>query len=77
MIKLNDDPNAKPMPRNAAIIDDAISLSWLLTDLKKNKKKKTFSLTKQLYRICIVELNKTVELTLAPKSWQYLLNNHL
>lgn len=33
MIKLNDDPNAKPIPKNAAIIEDAISLSLLLTDL--------------------------------------------
>lgn len=34
MIKLNDDPNAKPIPRNAAIMDEAISFSWFLTDLK-------------------------------------------
>lgn len=40
MIKLNDEPKARPIPKNAAIIDDAISFSWLLTDLKRGKGKK-------------------------------------
>lgn len=75
MIKLKDEPKAVPIPRNAAIIDEAISLSRLCTALQTKFKlliNKNYQKRKNVNGLVIVLFKKVSWTEFEMKNGEYL-----